>query len=115
MGPDDEVPDAARPRAVDASLDAIAEEADPRRAVILAYVRMEETLGEQGVPRAVWETPREYLARVFADLGPRAAAAARLTELYEEAHFADHRVAEEMRRAAQESLLELRAALGVAA
>jgi hypothetical protein len=68
-----------------------------------------------GEPRAAWETPREYLSRVFADLGPSVAAAATLTELYEEAHFADHQVAAAMRERAIEALSTLRDALGVPA
>lgn len=113
--PHDDAATSALPQAVDASLDAVTSERDPRRAVILAYMRMEATLTMLGEPRAAWETPREYLSRVFADLGPSVAAAATLTELYEEAHFADHQVAAAMRERAIEALSTLRDALGVPA
>jgi hypothetical protein len=99
------------PEAVDTTLDAVFAETDPRRAVILAYVGMESTLRARGIPRAAWESPREYIGRVFADLGDRSAPAETLTQLYEEARFADHEVEEGMRTRAQDALLQLRAAL----
>jgi hypothetical protein len=101
--------------AVETSLDAVFSEPDARRAVILAYIRMESTLSAHGIPRATWESPREYLVRVFSDVGERAVAATTLTGLYEEARFADHPVGEDMRRRAQDALLDLRAALAAPA
>jgi hypothetical protein len=85
----------------------VQEEPDPRQAVILAYRRMEELLGDSGVPREPWETPYEYLERVFARLGAPSALAARLTDLYEFAKFGHHKVDESARDAALAALHEL--------
>jgi hypothetical protein len=90
------------------SLDAVLAEPDNRRAVIMAYQRMEGALGREGFPRAAWETPFEYLDRVFAQLGAPKPVATTLTELYELAKFGDRPVGGEMRDAAISALIELR-------
>jgi hypothetical protein len=79
------------------ALDDLAQEADPRRAVVAAYARMERGLRQAGIRRAPADTPTEYLTRAFARLPAGRPEAARLTELYEEARFSDHTVAEAMR------------------
>jgi hypothetical protein len=48
---------------VAAGVEALESERDPRRAVIKAYLAMERTLGEEGMPRKPTETPFEYLRR----------------------------------------------------
>lgn len=93
------------------ALDDLAEEADPRRAVIAAYARMERGLRQAGIRRAPADTPSEYLTRAFARLPAATAEAARLTELYEEARFSDHTVAETMRADAISALGSLARAL----
>src|SRR5207302_7340383 len=53
---------------LDDTLDDLRAEADPRRAVIAAYARMERALAWFGLPRQVFEAPLEYLSRVLLDL-----------------------------------------------
>ena len=50
---------------LDETLDDLRAEADPRRAIIAAYARLERVLAANGVPRRVAETSNEYLARVL--------------------------------------------------
>jgi hypothetical protein len=93
--------------AVDAALAELDAEADPRRAIIAAYVRMERALDAAGLGRREPEAPREYLARVAAAIHGDARAARRLTTLYEEARFSVHAVDEGMRADAVEALRAL--------
>lgn len=102
-------------RAIDDALADLAAEPDPRRAVIMAYARMERALREQGVARRSWETPTEYLDRVLRQLGARAASVDRLTELFQQAKFSHHPVDDAMKRAAIEALEQVRAGLAVPA
>ena len=102
-------PDDALEPVVAAGVEALESERDPRRAVIKAYLAMERTLGEQGMPRKPTETPLEYLRRVLAELGAGAAAARRLTSLFERAKFSRHEIDEEMRQEALSALATLRA------
>jgi len=113
---DDEEDDAAAiARAIDDALADLAAEPDPRRAVIMAYARMERALREQGVPRRSWETPTEYLDRVLRELGGRAASVDRLTSLFQHAKFSQHPVDEAMKQGAIAALEQVRAAMGVPA
>ena len=43
------------------TIDDLRAEADPRRAVIAAYARMERALAAAGLPRSPAEAPDEYL------------------------------------------------------
>ena len=72
---------------LDDTLDDLRAEADPRRAVIAAYARLERVLGANGVPRRSSETPEEYLSRVLGDLPLGSGATERLTELFTRAKF----------------------------
>jgi hypothetical protein len=83
--------------AVEAALLDLEGETDPRRAVIKAYARTEAVLREHGLPRRPSEAPLEYLDRVLRDLGARAGAVDRLTDLFERAAFSQHAVGQEMR------------------
>jgi hypothetical protein len=95
-----------------ASLEDLAREAEPRRAVIAAYARMERGLRGAGVPRAAADTPTEYLTRAFARLPAGQDHAARLTALYVEARFSEHPVDEGMRTDAIAALQGLAQAIG---
>jgi Domain of unknown function (DUF4129) len=64
-------------------------EADPRRAVIAAYARMEHDLSGVGLPRRASETAPEYLRRVLIHFEVSRDAAARLTDLFERAKFGE--------------------------
>jgi hypothetical protein len=79
-------------RMLDETLDDLRSERDPRRAVIAAYARMERSLGSYGLPRRPAEAPLEYLGRVLAALTGSAAAARRLTRLFERAKFSEHSI-----------------------
>ncbi len=81
---------------------------DPRSAVILAYLRMEQALGEHGLVRRQFETPLEYLERATAGLRATSKALARLTDLYQRARFSPHPVEDQMRRDAESALSTLR-------
>jgi hypothetical protein len=105
-----------RRRAIVRELAAIAEDtlddlrldADPRRAVIQAYARMERVLAAHGLPRRPAEAPHEYLERTLAGLRLDAVPAGRLTDLFELARFSDHSVDEAMRAEAVAALAGVR-------
>jgi hypothetical protein len=81
--------------------------ADPREAVIATYAEMERTLAGRRMARDPSEAPREYLGRIVHGLRRSAAAAGRLTWLYERARFSHHAVDSAMRGAAIESLSDV--------
>lgn len=102
-------------RALDAvladSLDDLRAEREPRRAVIRAYARMEQTFAAYGVPREKSETPLEYVARVLDSLRVSSFAVRRLTQLFERAKFSPHEIDASMKDEAIETLAGLRAEL----
>ncbi len=93
---------------LDESLDDLRAEADPRRAVIATYARMERALAAFGLPRSPSEAPAEYLERIFADLDVSRRATSRLTALFTWAKFSSHDVAPEMKDEAIEALEAMR-------
>jgi Domain of unknown function (DUF4129) len=97
--------------ALSESLDDLRAEPDPRRAIILAYARMESTLMRRGVPREESEAPLEYLSRVLLELDVRPDPVHRLTDLFEQAKFSDHPIDAGMKVAAIEALEDVRADL----
>ena len=101
---------------LDDSLDDLRAERDPRKAVIATYARMETTLAGAGLPRAVSETPLEYLGRVLRELLQTSAdAVARLTALFERAKFSTHEIDGAMKNEAIHALMDMRDELRVAA
>jgi hypothetical protein len=90
------------------TLDDLRAEPDPRRAIILAYARMESTLTRCGVAREESEAPLEYLARVLLSLEVRPRPVERLTDLFEQAKFSDHPMDAAMKEDALEALEEVR-------
>ena len=102
-----------------AALDAVLEdtlndlraEADPRRAVIRTYRRMEQTFSAYGVSRGDAETPQEYLERVLDRLNVSTFAVRRLTQLFSRAKFSEHEIDTGMKDEAIEALVGLRAEL----
>jgi hypothetical protein len=90
-------------------------DADPRRAVIQAYARMERVLEAHGHGRRPAEAPLEYLARILGELDVRPAAAHALTELFERAKFSRHEIDTAMRSEAVASLEAVRDDLRAAA
>jgi hypothetical protein len=93
---------------LDDTLDDLRADADPRRAVIAAYARMERGLGTLGIERLPSETPLVYLARVLERLSVSDAAARALTDLFERAKFSPAPVGEEMKRDAVDALETIR-------
>jgi hypothetical protein len=94
--------------ALDESLDDLRRDPDIRRAIIAAYARMERALAYAGLPRAPAEAPYEYLERSLVELDASAAAARRLTDLFERAKFSQHEPAESMRDEAIDALVAVR-------
>lgn len=93
------------------SLDDLRAERDPRKAVIRAYARMEQTFAAYGVPREKHETPLEYVARVLDSLRVSSFAVRRLVQLFERAKFSPHAIEPSMKDDAIEALAGLRAEL----
>ena len=94
--------------ALDDALDDLRAEADPRRAIVAAYARMERVLAASGVPRHGAETADEYLGRVLLELAPGSDAVARLTDLFTQAKFSHHDVDATMKEDAIQALEEVR-------
>jgi hypothetical protein len=93
---------------LDETLDDLRNEADPRKAVIAAYARMERILAAHGLPRRPSEAPQEYLERVLVELRVTRKSVERLTELFARAKFSQHEVGPEMKEEAIDALVELR-------
>ena len=93
---------------LDDTLDDLRAEADPRRAVIAAYARLERVLAASGIARRPAETSDEYLARVLRDLALGSDAIARLTSLFTQAKFSQHEVDTAMKEEAIDALERVR-------
>jgi hypothetical protein len=93
---------------LDDTLDDLRAEADPRRAIIAAYARLEHVLAANGVPRRAAETADEYLPRILHDLELDSGAIERLTALFTRAKFSQHAVDTTMKEEAIGALEEVR-------
>jgi hypothetical protein len=93
---------------LDDTLDDLRAEADPRRAVIAAFARLERAFAGNGLPRTRSETAQEYVRRALAALEVHAAPAGRLAALFEVAKFSDHEVDAEMKEQAIAALQDVR-------
>jgi hypothetical protein len=100
---------------LDDTVDDLRAEADPRRAVIAAYARLEQAFAVSGLPRRRTETAQEYVSRALRALEVREGSANRLTALYEVAKFSDHDVDAGMKDEAIAALVDVRAELRRAA
>jgi uncharacterized membrane protein YphA (DoxX/SURF4 family) len=90
------------------TLDDLRAEADPRRAVIAAYARLERVLAAHGQPRQDADTPEEHLARVLGHLDVEPRAVRRLVDLFVRAKFSQHEVDERMKQEAIGALAQVR-------
>jgi len=99
---------------LDDTLDDLRAEADPRRAIIAAYARLERVLAANGVPRRAAETSDEYLPRVLHDLALDSGAVERLTALFTRAKFSQHDVDTAMKEEAIGALEQVRDELRLA-
>jgi hypothetical protein len=93
---------------LEAGIDDLLRIADPRRAVIACYARMERLMSSSGIPRLPSDTPTEFLARVLQRRSVSVESASRLTALFERAKFSPHRVDERMRADALAALEQVR-------
>jgi hypothetical protein len=101
-------PEVSAPHAaVEAAIDALDTEADPRRAVIAAYSAMQRSLGERGIVRSPAEAPREYLNRALMVTHGTERDARTLTDLFEEARYSLHPIPERFRELALSALRSL--------
>jgi hypothetical protein len=100
--------------ALDLSLDDLRAEADPRRAVIAAYARLERVLAAHGLPRREADTPEEHLSRTLARLEVDRRAVRRLTDLFVRAKFSPHEIDAGMKDEAIGALEQVRDALRAA-
>jgi hypothetical protein len=91
-------------RAVRASIAALESERDPRKAILRAYARMEQAFRNVEIVRARDETASEFLGRTMRRLPVSAAAAAALTERFEEVRYSTHQITETDREQALASL-----------
>jgi len=98
---------------LDETLDDLRNEADPRKAVIAAYARMEKILAGHGLGRRASEAPLEYLQRVLIDLRVSEDAVTKLTSLFERAKFSEHAIGPEDKGEAIDALVDLRDQLRV--
>jgi hypothetical protein len=94
--------------ALDASIDDLERERDPRAAVIAAYARLLEGFERAGLGRRPAETPLEHLRRGLAALPLRPGPAERLTDLFLEARFSSHPIGTAERDEAHAALLAAR-------
>ena len=93
--------------AVDASLRDLRDGQDPRRAVIAAYRRMEQTLTAAGLPRRPAETAREYVVHALTSLELCAEPPRTLTTLFERARFSVRPIDVAMRDQAIDALVAM--------
>ncbi|MBE1484929.1 hypothetical protein H4W31_000567 [Plantactinospora soyae] len=99
--------------ALDAGLvDLSDSDADPRKAVIACWVRLEQAAAAAGVERRPGDTPTELVTRLLgADRPVSADVLAAFAEVYREARYATHTVDERMRTQARSALQRLRTEL----
>ena len=90
------------------TLEDLRAEADPRRAIIACYARLERALAAAGLPRRRAETQVEHLARILGELDIDTASVRRLNELFLRAKFSPHDVDLAMKEAAIDALVEIR-------
>jgi hypothetical protein len=86
-------------------------EPDARRAIIRAYGRFERALAGVRAPRAVWQTPAEFMRTTLARLPMAAAPVRRLTALFEIARFSAHPLGVEARDTACDCLDQIGVAI----
>ena len=90
--------DAAEQRAL------LAEQGEPRNAIVACWHRFELQAIAAGVERHPWQTTAEFVLGALDLAGADSGAVLRLADLYREARFSDHPVTDEHRRAALDAL-----------
>ncbi|MGH3657323.1 MAG: DUF4129 domain-containing protein, partial [Micromonosporaceae bacterium] len=98
--------------AVAASIDELAADgSDPRSAVIGCWLRLERAAATAGTRRTPSDTPGELIARMLAEHEVSGPVLDRFAEVYRQARYAPHDVAEAMRDEARAALQRLHADL----
>ncbi|MDP9239108.1 MAG: DUF4129 domain-containing protein [Actinomycetota bacterium] len=100
--------------AAEAGLADLDEGTDPRRAVIAAWLRLEQAAASAGTRRLPAETPGELTERLLAGHAVSPVTLAGLAGLYREARYSRHPVDERMRSDARRALERLRRELTAA-
>jgi hypothetical protein len=83
-------------------------DADPRRAVIACWVRLERAAEAAGVPRRPGDTSTDLVVRLLADRQVNSAVLGDFASVYREARYSPHTVDETMRGQARAALRLLR-------
>lgn len=102
--PEPEVAVDAIRRGIAGALQAIDRRALPTNAVIAAWVGLEESAADAGVPRAPSETPAEFAVRIITRRSGIEEEASELLTLFERVRFGAHEATEAERRAARAAL-----------
>jgi hypothetical protein len=103
---------AATMAAVDAGLAELSDQdADPRRAVIGCWVRLEQAAAAAGTERRIGDTSTDLVGRLLAAHQVSGDVLATLARLYREARYGTHTVDEQMRADALAALRRLRGEL----
>jgi hypothetical protein len=98
--------------AVDAGLEELSDlDADPRRAVIACWVRLEAAAAAAGTPRERGDTPTDLVVRLLAAHSVSRPQLEAFAGVYLKARFATHPVGEDDRHTALDALRRLRAEL----
>jgi len=95
--------------AVDAGLDELSDtDADPRRAVIACWVRLERAAATAGTPREPGDSPTDLVTRLLGAHQVSRRVLADLADVYREARYATHPVDQRARQTATDALRQLR-------
>lgn len=90
----------------------LAEEGEPRDAIVACWHRFEQQAVRGGVERRPWQTTAEFVLGVLDLVSADRGAVARLADLYRESRFSDHPMTDAHRRAALEALDTIHHSLG---
>ena len=90
----------------------LAEEGEPRNAIVACWHRFEQQAVRGGVERRSWQTTAEFVLGALDLVAADRGAVGRLADLYREARFSDHPMTDEHRRAALEALDTIHRSLG---
>jgi hypothetical protein len=104
---------AALGAALDSSMAQVEREADPRRAVVAAWIAMGDALARHGLGRDPAEAPLEYMHRALRAVRVSSVSVQRLTALFQRARYSDHPATPAMRAEALTALQHVRDDLDV--
>jgi hypothetical protein len=88
--------------------DVLETQREPRDAIVMAWLGLQEAAEDSGLPRRQAETPTEFTARVFESVDADRAAAASLLEVYLRVRFRPIPATEADVAVARESIRRLR-------